>query len=652
MIHLLDEATIQKIAAGEVIERPVSVIKELVENSVDAGANEIQIEISDGGKTLISVRDNGSGMAEGEIEKAFLRHATSKITDFEDLYSLASFGFRGEALASIAAVSKLTCRSRTKDESIGKEIRLENGKVIFRSPIAMEVGTQILAEDLFYAMPVRRNTLKSVAAEGGKITQLLYRLAIGNPEVSFRYIKDGKRIFQTQSKNTLDENLMVLFGTGYFQAMVRLSGESPHFRLTGRMGNNTYYRGNRLMEFLYVNRRLIEDEEVQNTIENVFKSVIPNGRFPAWQIFIETDPSEIEVNIHPSKKRIFFQHKEELLDLIEKTVKGAIFKELSLPHQEKKSSKGLFSDLMSEETYQAILDQYAWPEGREGRTNDPSLQKKKTFSSQREDLSSVLEMTLEEEESEEDSAFLLQGDHPPYEKEGKEDRSGKSDQVIKGLHEQKEKYVQEKEQSFLRETEENALLPSYEDLRFIGIVFKTYIILEDPIQDRLLLIDQHAAHERINFERFMKQVNTQTVISQRRLQPLSIKLSDLQMDALKKKSALLKKLGYGFDIFAEDTVVLRELPSIFAGEREEGVFLDLLDLSFQGLDSFDAMISQMAMKACRASIKQGDVIGPDEVRALYLDLLKTAYPLTCPHGRPTVIIRRKRDFENVFMRIK
>lgn len=630
MIHLLDEATIQKIAAGEVIERPVSVIKELVENSVDAGANEISIEIKEGGKSLISVRDNGSGIEEGEIEKAFLRHATSKIEAFDDLYSLQSFGFRGEALASIAAVSKVSCRSRTKDEGIGTEIRLENGKVVFQSPIAMEVGTQILVEDLFYSMPVRRNMLKSDLSEAGKITQLLYSLAIGNSGVSFRYVKDEKRVFQTRRQNTLNENLMILFGSSYYKTLVGISAESPHFRLSGRIGNNTFYRGNRLMEFLYVNRRLVEDDEIRNTIENVFKSVIPNGRFPAWQIFIEADPSDIEVNIHPSKKKIFFKEKEELLDLVEKAVRKALFQELSLPQKEEKSPKGLFSDMTSQETYQAILDRYSWP-GEGGKAvRDPLPKKDLPFSREGEESSSFLEISAEEDEEENISL--------------KEENEG--------YGEEEEKSSREEEPSFLPKISENSLLPPYESLKFVGIIFKTYIILEDSAGGRVLLIDQHAAHERINFERFMKQVNTGMVVSQKLLQPLSIKLTDIQTEALKKKTPLLQKLGYGFDSFGEDLLVLREVPAILKGEREEGVFLDLLDLSFQGLDTFDAMINKMAVKACRASIKQGDVIREEEVYALYQDLIKTAYPLSCPHGRPTVIIRKKRDLENAFMRIK
>lgn len=628
MIHRLDGKTIEKIAAGEVIEGPLSVVKEAVENAIDAGADDISVAIEEGGKHKIIVTDNGSGIPKDQVPLAFERYATSKINDFSDLYQTLTLGFRGEALASILAVAKVTCRTRTEDQSSGYEFIFDKGEVKQVTPIAMSVGTQLVVEDLFYSLPVRRKFLKSNTSEGNKISRLMYALAVGNPQLSLRFTRESKRIFQTQKDRSFDENLMILFGSHYYESLLPIQGESAHFKIWGRIGNNTFYRGNRQMEFFYINGRYVMEEGLQEGMEALYKSIIPNGRFPAYQIFIETDAENLEINIHPSKQKISYDFPDELVDLLTSLVKEALSRDPVLPdgQGEGKAHQGLFQDLSSEDAYREIVASYVWPD--QGTSSGEAAP------------------TWEDLDFDVDQAPTSQS----------ADRLGEALEIYEDDVDELNflgRTTDSRDQAMPEGEGESSLLPPYDRLRLVGILFKTYILLEEEGGDRVFYIDQHAAHERVNYEKFRKELAAAKPQVQILLDPLTLELNDLQEKALEERKDALEAMGYRFDLFGQNTVLLRELPVLFKSRRDDQVFLDLLDFDMpKAWQDLNDMVDQLAMKACKASVKQGDALHSQEVEALYRALRACDYPLTCPHGRPTVIVRTKRDLENRFMRNK
>lgn len=315
----LDKDTIEKIAAGEVIESPLSVVKELVENSIDANSKNITIEIRNGGKSYIRVTDDGSGIESDQLELAFKKHATSKITAFDDLYKISSLGFRGEALPSIAAVSKLTAISKTEDSPIGSKLVI-NSKDASKSSIATNKGTSIIVEDLFYNIPARRKFLKSDLAESNKITKLLYAFAIGYQDISFKYIKDDRLQFRSSSNTSFKLSIADLLDSLLEENLIELSDNNDIFKIKAYISNSNYYRGNRSMQYIFANKRLIENDEINWAIEYQYQGLIPSGRYPAFFLFIDTNPKNIDVNIHPNKKIVKFSYEAELIDLITNSI--------------------------------------------------------------------------------------------------------------------------------------------------------------------------------------------------------------------------------------------------------------------------------------------------------------------------------------------
>ncbi len=642
-IKKLSEDTIRKIAAGEVIERPASVIKELVENSIDAGADEIRVEIRQGGKASLSVSDNGKGISEEDFPLAFERHATSKIDEFEDLYRLHSLGFRGEALASIVAVGKVTARSKVEEAEQGLELHLENNQLLSSQPVVMTRGTTILVEDLFFNVPARQKFLKSDSTEGARISALMYSFAVGNPKISFRYIKDGRQVFYTNRRNTINENLLVLFGTSYYDALRSIEGKSEHFSVEGRIGDNTFYRGNRQMQFLFVNGRSVDDEGLRDAVEQVYRSIIPNGRFPAYQIFVETDPGSIEINIHPNKRRIEFHQGEELYQLIRQTIRDQLFRQVEIPHavHEESSAKSTHVwDLSTEDSYQKLLENYRWaveesPSGKKNTapSHDPLVS---DHPAMKDESAFEWEEIKEEGRSEEDRLG-------PVDRE--EEQSSASE--TEGTRDSEENL------SFLsQETKRENGFPEPSRLTYIGCLFLTYLILEDRQIGKSYFMDQHAAHERINYERFMKQLNHHCIISQSLSPAVEVPLTEWENDRLERRETVLKDLGFDFSYLSPEILLLRQVPVLFQTDRPQQLFTDLLDENFTDLADADDLRNRIAMKACKASVKKGSRLSLPEVDRLLRDLAACQYPFTCPHGRPTMITLSETDLEKMFMRIK
>lgn len=629
MIKILSKDTIQKIAAGEVIERPFSVVKELVENSIDAKATEIKVEISEGGLNYIKVTDNGCGISKSEVEVAVKRHATSKLDNFNDLYNISSLGFRGEALASITSISKTTIETKTKDDDIGSSFKFESSQLVSRSDIAKNNGTSIIVEDLFYNIPVRKRFLNSTISEANAITSIMYRLAIGNNDIGFTYVKDDKEVFKTIKGQGLKSNLSELFGFEFTKELLEVDIDKKDFSIKGYISNNRYYRSNRSMEYIYINGRYVKNLDISNAIEKAYGSLIPNGRFPAFQLFFEIKPNLIDVNIHPNKEKVSIV----VLD----DIKTEINKELPIILNESKNLLNLSVHDKDEEIprlynndLKDLLNRYSNADEEKGlefnsihstiNFEDSSKNEENSVIS---DLNSKYDVVIEEEHV------------PSYDFLNKEIED-EDDIEIDNI-------------SYFSESSKE--IKSYQ---YIGTIFKTYNIFQSLTEDKIILMDQHAAHERINFEKFLNLYKKKEVASQQLVSPILLNVTDKEMELYKKFYNMFYDLGFEVDAFSNDTLIIRGLPEILEIPKTGDLFTNILDRLNDDINSFDdsEIINKIISMSCKASVKSGDFMSNLELEGLLQQLLQCENPLTCPHGRPTIIEVSKNELEKLFLRVK
>ncbi len=600
-IKELDEITIQKIAAGEIIERPSSIIKELVENSLDANSSNIVIEINNGGKSYIRVTDDGDGILEEDLDIAFKRHSTSKLSNVDDLYRVMSFGFRGEALASISTVSKVQVLTKTDDDLLGIQAFVEEGEVIKKRPVGCPKGTTMIVKDIFYNIPVRKKFLKSHIIEANHISDIVYKLALGNSDISFKYIKDNKVILKTSKDNDLISNIYTLLGKDFSDNLLRIDYEGSNFSISGYISNNTFYRGNRSHQYLYVNNRYIKNDHISRLIENKYKSIIPINKFPVFILFINVDPSLIDVNIHPTKQQIKFINQQlidkELDYVIDRTLKNA----LSIPEV-------LFSK-----------------------------EKKKE---QIEELPLLFEKSFVENENivRPDTTFYDINEHKSS---------------INKVIEEKLKYDDKPtDEEFSNEKADDILRDILQRIRPIGILFSTYILAEDSELNKLLIIDQHAAHERIMYEKYKEEYENEKVITQNLLTPEVIELTNTEVAIVMDNIELLRKLGFIVEEFGTNSVIIRGVPILFGKPEVKKLFLELIDtIKLDIKSSYEVKLDKIIKIACTKAIKSGDKIVDIEIKSLFEQLSKTKNPYTCPHGRPTIIEVSKEELEKEFKRI-
>ena len=628
MIKILSNETIQKIAAGEVIERPSSIVKELVENSIDAGASKIIVEIKSGGIEYISVTDNGSGIKEEEVDLAFMRHATSKLDKFNDLYNLDSLGFRGEALASIVAVSKLSISTRTEDDKIGIKIDYKDGKRIGSRPIAKNIGTNIIIEDLFYNVPVRKKFLKSNITEANNITNLMYKLAVGNFDIGFSYIKDDKLIFETKENENLESTLTELFGFETVKNMLKMDIKNREFSITGFISNNKNYRANRSLQYLYINGRYVENKEIRQTIENSYKSLIPNGRYPIYQLFLDIKPQFIDVNIHPNKEKVQITIIEKIIDELKDFTRDILNNQFSIQsinaQEDRKERKNiLFND------DNGIKDLLGKFDNNKGSFNINSNILK----------DNILKDNIVEKQNIDIEYFESENIAEDMKEYSIEIDDLENDSEIEGM------------------TIEEVSFFNVEDLKeynYIGTIFKTYIIYEDLGNDKIILLDQHAAHERILYEKYLKEFKEENTIVQPLIQPITVELRDDEIQLYYNNKELFNRLGYEIDEFGASTLIIREVPILLGIPKNEQFFLDLID-NLSEIDEdegFDSIYNRIIKMSCKSAVKAGDFLGNIEIEELINKLMNCEEPYTCPHGRPTLIEMTKYELEKEFMRVK
>ena len=585
-IKKLDKETVEKIAAGEVIESPLSIIKELVENSVDAGSKNITVEIKNGGKTYIRVTDDGSGIAKDDTELAFEKHATSKITKFDDLFKISSLGFRGEALPSIASVSKVVAISKTQDADVGTKLDL-SGREKVKKSIATNKGTSIIVEDLFYNMPARRKFLKSDIAESNKITKLMYAFAIGYKDVSFKYIKDDRIQFQSNTSLDLKFKISDLLDNLLEENLLELKATNTSYRIDGEIGLPTYYRGNRSMQYIFVNDRLIEDEEITKTIERQYIGLIPQGRFPAFFIFIYTDPKNIDVNIHPNKKLVKYTYEDELVELINDSVKNLLKSKQAINSIDIKDKKQ--NEILDFTDYKAVLDKY-----------------------------SPAEMLIREEEK-------------PYNSiESNQDFF--NDKISIDLYTNEEKI---REDSFFSDIE----VPSYKTS-----IFRRYSIFED--KEKIYILDHRKAEEKIKMSEYINDYNSNKISRQLVINPIKINLNKIDIGRYEQKQYLFNKLGFDIELISDKSVIIREIPIIFDIPENNNFFYEILDFE----DNENILFKNLRKLVKNISFRKGNIINKDEAIELYKKLMKEEDPYRTYDGKPTIITLEDKDLEKYFER--
>ncbi|WP_454963029.1 DNA mismatch repair endonuclease MutL [Filifactor alocis] len=671
-IFILDEFTIGKIAAGEVVERPSSVIKELVENSIDANAKNIVIEIKDGGKQYIRVSDDGVGIPHAELSKVFLRHSTSKIQKIEDLENLQTCGFRGEALSSICAVSKTTLMTKTSDEEWGSRVFVEGGKYISTEKIGLSQGTTLVIEDLFFNVPARKKFMKSSPAEAMAINQIVCRLAMGNPSIRFKLISNNKVIVSTVGDGTLENAIRSIYGKNAIEQMFYAKRNfEQEVTLYGYLSKTSMYQTNRRMQNFFFNRRYVEDISVARAMEDAYKGTIPIGKFPSCVLFIDLNPAQIDFNVHPNKLNVKYDSELRLEDKVYAFVRDALFQKSNhlIP-------KGSF--VREEKTVEPPVKVQVPISVTEEKESGES-QEVAVFSFEKKDATIPFEKILFPNESDtkefESKVFdkkisyekvsdvrkkLSVEENRMMANEVQESENGYREvECYREKNRAKEFTIAERGkeisepvvQNFLQTQEKEEDILNYEQLHYVGRVFSTYLIMTK--EERMYLIDQHAAHERVLFERYMVLLHKDELSSQQLLNPILLELSYEDATLVEMYRDEIQKLGFDFDFLGEKVIVIRGVPVFFQETQGEQFMYEIIELlqENKNLENYEEFIDKVATKACRAAIKANDRIMDTEVEALLKDLNQCDNKYTCPHGRPVFIEVKKYDLEKMFKRV-
>lgn len=700
-IAVLDQNTIDKIAAGEVVERPSSVVKELVENAIDAGATAITVEITDGGKKLIRITDNGSGMDAEQVPLAFLRHATSKIEKVEDLTHIASLGFRGEALSSIAAVSQVELITKTPSGISGTRYVIEGGKEQSLEEMGAPEGTTFLIRNLFYNTPARSKFLKSDMTEAGYINTLMEQLALSHPEISFKYIQNRQVKLSSSGNYSVKDVIYSVYGREIAKALLDVSYENDFMKIEGFVGKPEISRGNRTFENYYINGRYVKNKIITKAIEDGYKGLVMQHKFPFVSLRIEMDGNDLDVNVHPAKREVRFARETEVYTAIYETVRKvlthrelipqvSVGKDEPTPRTEQIKPGNIpepFEVKRRQEMYghlnrTANIASHAAPTASEIRSTAPvpsipynkptngtasygsaesahnssasSADKYKRVDSLRENpVYGSQPFTKEEEEmfsgtlkdGRNENSVAETADYEVISEKPAESAPPEVDnEPIKSQEQEPPKQ--------LELFEERLLAPeSRSRHRLIGQLFDTYWLVQ--FEDNFYIIDQHAAHEKVYYERFVKQFQSQNIQSQYVSPPLIVSLSLEEENLLKANEKYFRDFGFEIEPFGGREYSISAVPSSLLGMTEEELFLEMLDhLTADGSrDAFEIFASRLATMACKAAVKGNHSMSPQEADKLIDELLTLENPYNCPHGRPTIIAMSKTEIEKKFKRI-
>ena len=678
-IHVLNSETIDKIAAGEVVERPSSVVKELVENAIDAGATAITVEAKDGGIEFIRVTDNGCGMEKEQLRKAFLRHATSKIESAEDLTRISSLGFRGEALSSIAAVSKVEVITKMPDSLTGCRIQLEGAREVAFDEVGAPDGTTFLMRNLFFNTPVRRKFLRQPSTEGSYIADLMEHLALSRPDISFKLILGSQMKFHTSGNGDLREVIYRIYGRDVANELVPIQSEQDGIRIDGYLGKPVQVRSNRNFEIYFINGRFIRSNIVARAVEEGYKEYLMQHKFPLCVLHITMDTERVDVNVHPTKMDVRFTNAMSFSAFLCGAVKYALMTKEMIPdallstereqqaarkeeqlQREKVKTPEPFEQrrsdnyrVMEEMKYEAerpkmqefihnpvwtrVKGEDAAPKMQEKQSEQPKIQELPVQSTQ-----TGQAMKIETSVQEPDQDFFTETTEIPEEPQV---------QPKEQLKVEAEPEIAEKPTQVNLFEEKLLTVENRSRFRIIGQVFETYWLIE--FENKLLMIDQHAAHEKVNYERLMKQFHEKSVVSQALMPPVIVSLSGQEENVLKENMEVFESLGFEVESFGGSEYALRSVPVDLYGCGEREMFLSVLDQladggNFGGIRVVEEKIASMS---CKAAVKGNNVLSLAEAETLIDELLTLDNPYNCPHGRPTIIAMSKSEMDRKFKRI-
>ncbi len=615
-IKLLDASVANKIAAGEVVERPSSIVKELVENSIDAGATNVTIEIKGGGIDLIRITDNGCGMAEEDVKNAFLRHATSKISVAEDLNDILTLGFRGEALASIAAVSKVSLSTRTKNAEEGTEIELTGGVIDRFFPCGCAEGTSISVADLFFNTPARRKFLKKPSQEASYIQETINRLALSNPQISLRFISDGKTVLRTPGDNNLLSAIRAIFGQEVSKNMIEINDTRNNITLKGYIGNREIQRNNRSRQILFINGRSVKNELVSSAIQQGYAGRLNIGKFPFFVLEMKIKGNLVDVNVHPTKQEVRFADGLPIYDTVCSMINNALLKNQEIPtlfkQEEKKEEVKIF----------------------EVETVNPRKSPEPTFS---ETPLNTAPITNFFDFIERDTIEINDKPFTPI------------SNMVKEIEKETPAPIQE---TFVPEKESvQTELEIEEEINYklCGVIFDTYIIVESG--EDAYIIDQHAAHERLLFERLYASMEN-GASSQLLLLPQIVKLSPQESALIEELMPKIEEMGFEIDDMGFGSLAVKAVPTVLTDLNAEKFLTSLSEENVKNLKTNELKRAKLMQMACKSAIKGGDKLTDCDIRKLLALIKEEGIPLSCPHGRPILIRLTKHELEVRFKRIQ
>lgn len=635
-INILDKSVAEKIAAGEVVERPASVVKELIENSFDAQSTSITVEIERGGTSYIRVTDNGSGILAEDVAAAFLRHATSKIKNEKDLESIATLGFRGEALCSVSAVSRTEMITRTANEEMGTYMVVEGGETKDYHAAGCPLGTTITVRNIFFNTPARMKFLKKDATEAAYVTDICQRAALSHPEVSFRYIRDGKDIFFTPGDSQLKNTVRAIFGKDISSAMVDVQSKEGIYEITGLTGSNNLSRPNRNMQYFFVNGRLVKSALLSMALSEAYKNELMVGKFPVCVLNIALPCDMVDVNVHPAKTEVKFVNEEEVYRSVVMAVRNAIIKNAA-PKNALRQGQNAFK--MAVETPKAVQEALKNPKNVVVKPvftpikpqEKPKDEPKKLFTpvtkAKKQTVSTPEELPIKKIEA------LRVSESEPIE-------------VTPEVKEEKIE-IAEPQKTEPAAPEKMEVVVEIPDFKIIGQLFGTYIVLESD--NEMILIDQHAAHERINYEK----IKNQGCMKQTVLIPATVNLTAREKAAWEENREFFDRMGFESDDFGTDSIIVRAFPSDIDYEDGEALLIELIG-SLMGQEKGE--VSYLRDKAvytiaCKAAIKANKVLSEKEMDALVREAFSLEGISTCPHGRPIRVAMTKYQIEKMFKRI-
>ena len=647
VINILDKQTAELIAAGEVVERPSSVVKELVENSIDAGAKNILVDIERGGIKKILVQDDGSGIDSEYVKTAFIRHATSKISTKEDLDSIASLGFRGEALASIASVSHLTLITKTEMQDFAIEIQLSGGEETSFEVKPFVTGSRFIVRDLFYNTPARMKFLKKDATEAGYIQDILTNLALSKPDISFTFVKDGKEIFHTIGDGNLLNTIASLFTTEFASTLAEVDYSDEKYRITGYITQPHASRQSRNMQFSFINSRFVKNKTVIAAAENAYKGTVMVGKFPGYVLNIEMPFDAVDVNVHPAKTEVRFANEGEMFSTVYRAVKMAISADVTLKQFsfKQKSSFDIEENAVKQQSFTDVRAEKTAEKEQYESFSLPFTLKKEDNADKYVNKYIVPQMTGDIQQ--EEDSYFESASYVPYTSSNKANNIyyPPYNNVSQPVETQKNTdYITVEnnpviENVFISDTEENIVV--------LGEVFSTYILCQAG--EELIVIDKHAAHERLLYEKLKRNIKTG---KQMLMIPATVKLSAEEKAAVMEDINLLEEQGFEIEDFGGQGVIVRAIPMYITSEDPQAL---VSEIAYNLANGNKAEISEKLdwifhSVACRSAIKAGDKAEINQLTQLVKDIRRENIPLYCPHGRPVIISITKKELEKQFGR--